>query len=187
MLPTTECLIIRAVTYHNHGHGIWEACTLSKISFPIPQWNHPIFQKYSLIFSPTFHFPVSLFHGWLPPAAEPDLIGLSHTSPDWLPGIRNPDDGYPADICDVTDGIGKLRKTYNWENKCIYWNHHVGLISNKKKIIIINYYYLLLYKKYWLANFLIIHIIHPSIRMETGSIRIVGSRGRLSETLKCSA
>ena len=26
---------------------------------------------------------------------------------------RNPDGGYPADICDVTDGIGKLCKSYN--------------------------------------------------------------------------
>ena len=137
MLPTTECLIIRAVTYHNHGHGIWEACTLSKISFPIPQWNHPIFQKYSLIFSPTFHFPVSLFHGWLPPAAEPDLIGLSHTSPDWLPEIRNPDDGYPSDIrrISVTSRMGfvNFAKHLITEINYIIWNHHGALISNNKK------------------------------------------------------
>ena len=28
-------------------------------------------------------------------------------------GIRYPDGGYPVDIRDVTDGIGKLRKSYN--------------------------------------------------------------------------
>ena len=28
------------------------------------------------------------------------------------PGIRYPDGGYPVDIHDVTDGIGKLRKSY---------------------------------------------------------------------------
>ena len=44
--------------------------------------------------------------------------------------------GHPADIREVTGGIGKLRKSYN---NCIDFK--------QSKIIIINYYYLLWYQK----------------------------------------
>ena len=48
-------------------------------------------------------------------------------------GTSDPEGGYTPDIHDVTDGIFKLRKTYNYKNNYIYWNHHGALISNNKK------------------------------------------------------
>ena len=48
-------------------------------------------------------------------------------------GTSDPEGGYTPDIHDVTDGILKLRKTYNYKNNYIYWNHHGALISNNKK------------------------------------------------------
>ena len=39
--------------------------------------------------------------------------GIRNREPEPEAGIRNPHGGYPADIRDVTDGIGKLRKSYN--------------------------------------------------------------------------
>ena len=38
---------------------------------------------------------------------------LHKLSKEHASGTRNPDGGYPPDIRDVTDRIGKLRKTYN--------------------------------------------------------------------------
>ena len=69
--------------------------------------------------------------------------------------------GYPADILDVTDGIGKLRKSYNLRKYCFCWNLHGGRISNNNKLLI-NYYYLYYTNKYWLSNFVILQNIHPS-------------------------